>query len=186
MRDRIPVTSVARTLLDLSEVLYRTQLERAFEEAQRLRLLDARALERLLTRSNGRGGIARLRVLMQRELRPQPDTKSGLERDFARFCRTRAIPEPAFNVLVGGHLVDASWPENRLIVELDSRAHHGTWQARERDTARDGDLQVLGHRVLRVTSRRLADEPDAVERTLRELLHPPNGEGPHAAAPRNG
>jgi predicted transcriptional regulator of viral defense system len=58
--DRIPVTSVARTLLDIAATRPRTQLQRAFEQAEHQRLLDARAIEASLLRSNGHAGSARL------------------------------------------------------------------------------------------------------------------------------
>ncbi len=62
-RDCIPVTSVARTLFDFSEVADRRTLERAFEEAERLRLLDPRALERVCERGQGRRALRPIRRL---------------------------------------------------------------------------------------------------------------------------
>jgi predicted transcriptional regulator of viral defense system len=171
VRDRIPVTSVARTLVDLAAVTTPAQLAKAFEEAIRIDLLDPPALARTLERSNGRRGVKRLRRLLVEELHLPDDTRPGVETEFAAYCRARGLPLPAFNVLVGGHLVDAYWPEHRLAVELDSRAWHRTWQARERDLARDADLLAnFGVRVIRITTRRLRQQPDVVEHELRRLL----------------
>jgi very-short-patch-repair endonuclease len=69
--------------------------------------------------------------------------------------------------------VDAFWADGRLVVELDSRAFHGTRAAFERDRVRDATLQVAGHRVLRVTDRRLETEPAAVAEAVRLLLNEP-------------
>jgi very-short-patch-repair endonuclease len=75
-------------------------------------------------------------------------------------------------VNVAGFEVDAAWLGRQLIVELDGYAFHRTRAAFERDRARDIALQVAGYRVLRVTSRRLLDEPTEVVRAIRLLLRP--------------
>jgi hypothetical protein len=172
VRDGIPVTSVARTLLDLSEVVDLRRLERAFEEAERLRLLDLRAIELTCERNPGRRGLRALRVLLG-VLRPAPHTRSELERRFLRFCRDTGLPPPAANVIVAGLEVDALWSERKLVVELDGYAVHHTRGAFERDRTRDATLQLAGYRVLRVTARRLAEEPRVLAETLRRLLAQP-------------
>jgi predicted transcriptional regulator of viral defense system len=70
----IPLTAVPRTLLDLAEILPARQLRRAYEEAERLRVLDLRAIERLLERSNGRRGTGRLRALLDYDSSPAAET----------------------------------------------------------------------------------------------------------------
>jgi very-short-patch-repair endonuclease len=169
-RDGIPVTSVARTMLDLAEVLSTHQLERAFEEADRLRLLDLRAISQVCERRCGHHGIGALRALLSKQLRPVPETGSELERSFLDLCREAGLPGPAVNVSIAGFEVDAVWPDRRLVVELDGYAFHRTRGAFERDRARDADLQLAGYRVRRVTARRLADEPAAVAAAIRSLL----------------
>jgi hypothetical protein len=58
-RDRLPVTSVARTLLDLATVVDPRTLQRAYERAEQLQLFDLRAVQELLERSRGRAGRRR-------------------------------------------------------------------------------------------------------------------------------
>ena len=58
--------------------------------------------------------------------------------------------------------MDAVWPEQRLVVEVDGYAFHRTREAFERDRRRDARLLVAGYRVLRVTWRRLTREPEQV------------------------
>ena len=65
-------------------------------------------------------------------------------------------------MLVAGLTVDVYWPQWKLVVELDSRDYHATLRAFERDRVRDAILQKAGFRVLRVTSKRLDNEPAAV------------------------
>ncbi len=57
VRDGIPVTRVARTLLDLAEVVPMQQLERVAEEAERLRIFDRAAVVEICDRTRGRRGI---------------------------------------------------------------------------------------------------------------------------------
>jgi predicted transcriptional regulator of viral defense system len=170
VRDRLPVTSVARTLLDLAEVVQARQLERSFEEAERLHLLDLAAILRLRDRSPGRRGLRALDALLSDHRTPPPETRSELEQRFVEFCREVGLPSPANNVSLAGFEVDAFWPGTRLVVELDGYAFHRTRGAFERDRARDTALQVAGYRILRVTSRRLVEEPVAVADAIRSLL----------------
>lgn len=171
VKNAIPVTTLARTILDLAEVARRRELERAFEEAERLRLLDMRAIQDVREHSPGRHGLKPLRLLLASYHPPAP-TRSELERRFVELCRDAALPPPAINVMVGGFEVDAAWPDHGLVVELDGFAFHRTRAAFERDRARDASLQLSGYRVLRLTDRRLANEPAVVVETLRALLEP--------------
>jgi predicted transcriptional regulator of viral defense system len=93
VREGIPVTSVARTLLDLAEIVSPRRLERAFEGAERLRVLDAAAVQRLLERSRGRRGLRALRALLAAYCGEVPETRSPLERRFLDFCR-EAVSRP--------------------------------------------------------------------------------------------
>ena len=170
IRDGIPLTSVARTLLDLAGTVRLDQLERAFEQAERLRLVDLGALARLCERSHGHHGLRRLVPLLAPAERPAPETRSELERRFLRLCEESGLPGPAVNVEVAGHEVDALWRDRGLVVELDGYAYHRTRAAFERDRVRDADLQRAGLRVIRVTARRLNDDPVAVVETVRSLL----------------
>ena len=99
--DGIPVTSVPRTLLDLAEVVALTELRRAYEAAERHRLLDMTAVHELLDRSNGRRGLAPLAALLDYDPEPARDSKSDLESAFLDLVREAGLPLPQLNVLVG-------------------------------------------------------------------------------------
>ena len=170
VRDGIPVTTVARTLLDLAETVSPTQLRRAFEAADRLGLLDMRAIERLRERCRGRRGLKPLAALLATHRRPAPMTRSELECRFLDLCRDERLPAPLVNATVAGMEVDMLWPRQRLVVELDGHAFHRTRAAFERDRVRDAALQQAGHRVVRVTDRRLRAEPAGVAQTVQSLL----------------
>ena len=168
-RDGIPVTSLPRTLLDLADVVEEERWGRAAEEAERLGLLELRVLEGVCDRAPGRRGLRPCRRLID-AARAAFRTRSALEDRFAVFCDSRGIPPASRNVLVEGMEVDALWPRERVIVELDGFAFHGHRAAFERDRARDAGLQAAGHRVIRLTQRRLEDEPGAVAAEIARLL----------------
>ncbi len=171
-RAGIPVTSVARTLLDLAAVVPEHQICSAFEEAERLRLLDLRAIEDVCRRGWGRRGLGALLRVAADQSDPPAATRSELERAFLDFCQRQSLPPPRMNAIVAGLEVDAVWEPQRLIVELDGFAFHRTRAAFERDRVRDSALQLAGYRVLRFTHRRLMQEPGAIAQALRAILTP--------------
>ena len=62
------------------------------------------------------------------------------------------------------------WRKQRLAVEVDGFAFHGTREAFERDRRRDAELQTRGYRVLRVTYRQLTAEREALVARLAVAL----------------
>jgi len=175
--DGIPCTTVARTLLDLAEVVDRRQLERACEQAEVLRLFDLKTLHDVLDHAAGRRGARALRaVLAEQAIAATTLTRSELEERFLGLCLDARLPEPEVNAWIqpndGGPGLEADflWRAARLIVETDGRHVHMTPAAFERDRVRDGRLLVAGWRVLRLTGRRLDREPGAVAQTVRALL----------------
>jgi predicted transcriptional regulator of viral defense system len=173
--DGIPVTTVARTLLDLAAVLPRQQLKRAMEQAEVLRLADDTSVDALLARYPRRSGTAALREIRRAGL-TKTVTRSEFEERFLALLDAYDLPRPMVNCVVEGLEVDFHWPEQRLIVELDGRAAHHTTTAFERDRARDRALQTAGWRVVRITWRQLHRESARIAADLLRLLSMP---GPH-------
>jgi very-short-patch-repair endonuclease/predicted transcriptional regulator of viral defense system len=168
---RVPITSVARTLLDLAEVLDEDGLRRAFEEADRLKLLRMPELERVCVRAGRRKGLPALRRLIDAARDPVM-TRSPLEDRFAEFYREHLadLPAPMTNVSILDHEVDAYWPSHRLVVEMDSWEYHHHRAAFERDRKRDAAMQAAGYRVIRLTYGRMEAEPGEVASELRRIL----------------
>jgi predicted transcriptional regulator of viral defense system len=169
VHDGIPVTTPARTLLDLSAVVKPHELAVAIDRAERLGLFDLKATTELLDRARGRRGASLLRQMIAAY---EPSTqKSELERRFKALIDTAPdIPAPSFNAVVQGekttHEVDAFWPAERLAVQLDGFEFHRTRRDRERDAASDADLELAGERVMRLTWDDVALHG---ERTLRRI-----------------
>jgi very-short-patch-repair endonuclease/predicted transcriptional regulator of viral defense system len=177
--DGIPVTSVARTLLDIASLVPQRRLVHALECAEKAREFDMFEIEALLRRCQGHRGAKPL----QRALRAiEPEAQhahEGLERAFIAFCSARHIEAPVMNAVVEGFTVDALWAKAKLIVELDSWKHHRGRRAFEEDRRRDAVLALAGYQPLRVTHRWLTRDPGSLELTIRRLLAE---DGPPAAA----
>jgi hypothetical protein len=130
----IPVTTVARTLVDLCAVEPPRRVERALEQAYVLRLIAPGAVEDALERSNGRRTRV-LRALLAQEGRPTL-TRSELEEAFLALCRGGGLPDPEVNVHLHGYEVDFLWRRERRVVEVDGYAFHSVRGAFERDRRR--------------------------------------------------
>ena len=166
----IPVTSVARTLVDFAGVARPGELIQAIEQAERLGIFDLKAVNEVLARSRGRRGAKALRAALKEVHGEPPDLRSELEQRFRDYCKQRKLPIPAFNVMVAGFLIDAVWEEQKVVVELDSRRHHMGIREFEADRKRDTKLQMAGYRIARVTDHRLKREADELDADLRSLL----------------
>lgn len=170
--DRIPVTSVERTLLDLAEVVTPHQLQRAYEQAEKLRALDHRKLRELVDRSNGRRGLKALLPLLDYDPTPATEAWSELERLFHDLVRRNGLPPYQRNVVVAGDPspVDAYWPAARLVIELQSYAFHSGRGEFERDHAKRARLMAARQTVLPLTHRQVTREEAEVVATIATLL----------------
>jgi very-short-patch-repair endonuclease len=166
IRDGFPVTTVARTLVDVASVLSLQHLELAFERAERLRLLDT---DEVATEAKRRRGARKVRTILSSLTTPEP-TRSMFERLLRDICKRHNLPLPAQNVSVAGEDVDAYWQESNLVVELDSWEFHKTRRAFERDRRKAAALERAGIRVLRFTWNQLTRDEAAVAATSRRAL----------------
>jgi predicted transcriptional regulator of viral defense system len=172
----IPCTTVARTLLDLAEVLGRRPLERAFDESEVLELFDLRSLEDQLARNGMRRGASRVRAVLAEHEIGSTATQSELEEAFLALCRNAGVLDPQVNEWVDlgdGELpiwADFVWREQRVIVETDGRKVHGTHRARERDPRRDQRALLAGWRPIRTTWQQVIDRPHELAPTIVALV----------------
>jgi len=172
----IPVTTPARTLLDLAAALSAHDLARAVERAEALRLTSPTSLAVLVARYPRRAGVPALRRLLDSHRIANAITRSELEDRFLALLDAESLPRP----LVDAPLAlpartiepDLTWRAERLVVELDGYETHSTRDAFERDRARDRALQAAGWRVARITWRQLRDHPNEIAAQLRALLDP--------------
>lgn len=168
----IPVTTVARTLVDLAGAVPRDHLARVIKEAERQNVFDLTAVKAAMARTRGRRGPghrALREAIAEYVALGLSATDSTLEDAFLRLLRDAGLPRPATNALIEGFRVDAVWRTHRIAVELDGWASHHTRHAFERDRTRDATLTAAGWRVVRFTYRQVTARPDDVTQTLRRL-----------------
>ena len=142
----IPVTTPARTLLDLATSANPQALERALREALFQHATSLPALRRLVRAHQGDRGARALRTAIQKTEDTPGRLRSGLEQRFLTYLRKNGLPLPELNVYMRiGELeieADCVWGEHRLIAELDHRGTHANRKAFESDRRRDRTLQA--------------------------------------------
>lgn len=169
MVDGIPVTSAARTLLDLAWRLRSDQIARVLARAEDLKLLDLDAIHDVIERNRGHHGARRLGFALATYERPIW-TRSEFERRFVDALLAAGLPRPATGWNEVGYEIDVYWPDLRFGIELDSFATHGNRQAFETDRERDLDFALARIETIRITERRFHRDPAAVVAGVETLL----------------
>jgi hypothetical protein len=155
-----PATTVARTIVDLADVVGDRALRAVLEQAEILRL-DVR-----IDPIPGRRGHGRLLRALAEHGPFVVRTRSDLEIDFLELCRRAGLPAPDVNTCIEGMEVDFAWPAYRLAVEADGWGTHGTRTAFQRDRRRGVALAVAGWTLLRFTYDDVVRDPAYVTGTL--------------------
>ncbi len=172
----IPVTSAARTVLDLAAAKGDAAAESALREIEYLGIYGPVSLPALLERYPRHKGTPIVEVALERLADdPSGRIRSDLEELFLPFLDANQIPRPRLNAWI--HLgddrfqVDCLWPEARLIGELDGFNSHGTKRAFRKDRRRDRRLGAHGFHVVRITEDQIRDEPRDVATDLLTLIY---------------
>jgi predicted transcriptional regulator of viral defense system/very-short-patch-repair endonuclease len=167
VRDGIPVTTPARTILDLAARLSERELERLLDQAEVERLADMFSFDAVLAKHAGHHRAAKLGRTLAHHAPGTTLTKSELEERFLAVCRAHGLPQPRVNATVAGLEADFVFDApHRLVVETDGWRYHGTRAAFERDRARDARLARARYRTLRFTDRQIAHDAEMVADTI--------------------
>ena len=164
----LPATPLAHTLLDVASTCDFDIVRRAVAEADYLRLLDMDAIHAAMRR--GRPGAAALRKALRRHHPEYAQTLSPAEDLLLDLCLRRRIPLPEVNVLIEGFKVDVLWRAQRVVVEVDREAAHGTRSRIELDRERDLVLRTAGFEVVRYTWRQITERGEEVTADLKAAL----------------
>jgi predicted transcriptional regulator of viral defense system len=163
----LPVTTHSQAILDFAASGQPKLLRLVLANADYNDLLDVGALHRLMGR--GVNGSAALREALAIHLPELARARSDLEILLLGLCERYGLPIPQVNVYIGQWLVDAHWPDQKVVVEVDGWQGHRSRAQMEDDHQRDLELRRAGYTVLRYTRRQLIDSPAAVAADL--LLH---------------
>lgn len=165
----IPVTSVARTLLDLFWKLRADRPGRVLARAEDLGLLDLGAIHAVIERNRGHHGARRLRLALATYERPAY-SRSEFERRFVDCLVAHGLPRPATGWNEVGYEIDIYWPELEFGIELDAFETHANREAFEGDHHRDLDFALAEVKTIRITERQFRRDPDGIANRVATLL----------------
>ncbi len=173
----IVVTSPARTILDVAPRLSERSLKRAVNDARHSKLLSLEALEETLKQHPRHPGVRCLLPFLEHpEDKP---SRSDWEDEFPAFCERFGLPRPVMNATVCGFEVDAAFPEEKVIVELDSWGFHSSRTSFEDDRERDATTAAAGWQTVRITWRRFEEKPRREAQRLHTILAARRGRTAH-------
>jgi very-short-patch-repair endonuclease len=148
--DGLPVTTPARTLLDIAETMTSREVEQALATAYRKALVTRDELRAMVERHPRHRGAPLLRRLLDADGGPA-FTRSKAEEKLLDIIRGGRLPWPDLNVKVLGHEVDFLWRKARMVAEVDGYEFHSSLESFAADRRRDAELAAAGYRVLRFT-----------------------------------
>jgi very-short-patch-repair endonuclease len=157
----LPVTSPARTLLDIAATLPDRDTAQALEQGLAKRLLTKADVDDILSRAGRHPGAATLARITGAPC-GSTLTESHAEQRLLELIRQAQLPAPETQQYLLGYRVDLLWRDLKLVVEVDGYRYHSTPAAFERDRRRDAQLQAAGYTVIRIAASQIEDEPFAV------------------------
>jgi hypothetical protein len=163
----IPVTTIPRLLVDLSDVLIAHELTNVIHEAAFRSRFSLAATRDAMARANGRHNLDVLQHAIDMHLNGSAGLKSRPER--AVLAMVQDLPKPLVNADLDGFEVDFHWPARKLAVEVDGPGHARPRTTRD-DARRDRTLAAAGYTTLRFTDEDIAHRPAEVARVIRGHL----------------
>jgi hypothetical protein len=168
-RQGIPVTSVARTLLDLGATATARELTSAIDRARRLGRLDLVSLDALLARHGHTVAGKRLQRALSLYRKPVFD-RARSELLFLDALEKEGVSLPVLNCWVDKWEIDAHWETERFAVEVDGWETHGSRQAFEDDRLRLEEMKLAGIDCIRISARRIETHPKQVAQRIGTFL----------------
>lgn len=167
--DGIPVTTPARTLLDIAETMTSREVEQALAKALRMQLVTREDVRLMIERHPRHRGAPRLRRLLAMEEGPA-FTRSEAEEKLLLIIRHANLPRPELNAVVLGHEVDFLWRQSRVVAEVDGWEFHKSARSFVTDRRRDSELAAAGYRVVRFTWTDVTDAQLSTAARLAQVL----------------
>lgn len=191
VRQGVPVTKPARTLVDVGCVVPEWAFAKAVESALHRKLITVAGLRAVIDEVAGRGrnGVGVLRSFLDERALGDARPESMLEPLMARLCRDNGIADVEYQaelelegrVLRPDFLIRAA----KLVIEVDGLSVHGTRAALDSDLERQNLLVTHGYQVLRYTSTHLRTPDRLAVQILRTAARrlPPEPAGPPSEPP---
>jgi very-short-patch-repair endonuclease len=157
IRQGLPVTSPARTLLDIAPTATARQLEIAFDRAIVEKILRPAHVRELLDRAGGHHGRGRLAAVFERESGATTVTASDNEERMLALLRQAGLPTPQVNFPYESWRLDFYWPQARFAVEVDSHRFHSSRYRFARDRRKDNALRRADITLMRIIDDEITD-----------------------------
>jgi hypothetical protein len=158
--ERLPVTTVAQTLLDYAAKASLNRVRTALANAEYHGLLDVEKIQALL--GPGRAGSTKLRNALKRHQPRLAYARSPVEVAFFELCEEFGLPLPEVNVRLAGWTVDFFWRKEGVVVEVDPYGNHHTPAQIDRDRRKDLALRATGLVVHRYSRDQVATARRAI------------------------
>jgi very-short-patch-repair endonuclease len=170
VKQGLPVTSPARTLLDIAPTATDRQLELAFDRGITERTLSVSHVRDVLSRAGGHPGRGRLAVLVDQEEGGSTMTKSEAEERMLALVRAAGLPAPNVGFPFGVWTLDFYWPKARFAVETDGYQYHSSRYRFERDRRKDNELRRADIEVMRLVRRELKERTHGIVADVTRVL----------------
>ncbi len=163
--DGVPVTTAARTLVDLAQHLSATETGRAFREAVRLGATTVDRVGAAVNRHEGRRGVRALGELCTRYADiPYARTRSNAEARGLEVLTDAGEELPLVNAMIAGEEADLVFPGPKRIIEIDGPQFH---RFQDEDDRKARAWRDAGFTVDRLPSGVVYSDPGALVRLAR-------------------
>ena len=183
---RLPVTTRARTIVDLAAVFRPARLAKVLDDEVVKRTVSYVEVGQVLKEVSRRGkpGMQRLTLILDERGPHHVPPASDAERRLFELLEAAGEPAPERQYPFPGRqftngCVDSAYPDALMAIEVDSRSWHGRIADIKRDRDRDADAGEHGWYTHRVMAETIRDDPKGSVRTIREIrrrrirqLHP--------------
>jgi very-short-patch-repair endonuclease len=173
----LPVTTVARTLVDLARVCSVARLDHVVGEVIAAEVVSVGGLCACFddVARRGKPGCRKMRTVLTERQPGYVPPASKAESLLLQVLRDAGLPRPVLQLAAPwpgatDERVDVAYPWAKLIIEVDSRRWHTRVKDFARDRARDNAAVLAGWRVIRVTWDDLVHRPQEVVRMIRSVL----------------
>lgn len=174
--DGLPVTSGARTILDLAPSASSAQLAELVAGAVRVRACTLDDLQRVLDRHPVARARGRVRAALGLLADDGVAARSAAEVAALRALVRAGLPRPvmAFRVTddLGDFLaeVDLAYPQHRIGIEIDGFRWHHTPERKQADEERQNRLVLAGWTILRFSAAEVRARPETLTAAVARAL----------------
>jgi len=174
--DGLPITTPARTILDLAAVVHPARLLPVVEASHHARITSYAEVGACMTAIARRGkpGIRHLARTLDKLSATKGVTMSKLERLLLELIADTGLPRPVSQYAFPGRLftngcVDAAYLDAKLVIEADGRAWHTRIADVKRDRERDNDAARHGWQTLRLLHEHITADPAGTAELIRDV-----------------